>query len=383
MRDDTPNIIAAAAITLPLSTLALAARLFARRITKAGYGFDDAFAVVGWLGSLALLMNGMIWIKDGLGKPMEVGLTDDFTFQDKNRLAWIHMWTTSLTYTFAIAFSKFAVLAFYWRLFQFSDIRIPIQILSCVTVSWFILRLFMVTLQCLPITVMWEGTQEEKDAKCHIRESTFFFSTVLTHVLIDCAILILPAIEVGKLHLPKGQKVAVIALFAFGAMTCLASIFVLIESFKFKSDSKEMTIQMGLHYAWSIAECNFAVIAACLPMLRPVARKVLPGSFLTSNSGGQSTQFSAPFSVPFSNGVRLTGVSKTRSRENDGGSSTHELTTGPPDIYDMAEWPHGTQNEVSSPYRKYTSAKDYEASETGGRMDEERGISAQRRDDSV
>ncbi|KAF5665325.1 integral membrane protein [Fusarium heterosporum] len=368
MTDDTPNIIAAAAITLPLSTLALAARLFARKITKAGYGIDDAFAVVGWLGSLALLTNGMIWIRDGLGKPMEVGLTDDFTFQDKNRLAWIHMWTTSFTYTFAIAFSKFAILAFYWRLFQFSDIRIPIQILSGITISWFLCRLFMVTLQCLPITVMWNGTQEEKDAKCHIRESTFFFSTVLTHVLIDSAILILPAIEVGKLHLPKGQKFAVIALFAFGAMTCLASIFVLIESFRFKSDSKEMTIQMGLHYAWSIAECNFAVIAACLPMLRPVARRVLPGSFLTSDNG-QSTQFSSPLSIPFSNGVRLVGVSKTRTRENDGGSSTHELATGPPDIYDMAEWPRDSQAEMSSPFRKYTSAKDYEA-------DEEKAVSA-------
>jgi hypothetical protein len=49
MRDDTPNIIAAAAITLPLATLALLARLFARKITKAGYGSDDAFAVVGWV----------------------------------------------------------------------------------------------------------------------------------------------------------------------------------------------------------------------------------------------------------------------------------------------------------------------------------------------
>ncbi|KAF4453300.1 hypothetical protein F53441_4030 [Fusarium austroafricanum] len=338
MRDDTPNIIASAAITLPLATLALIARLIARKITKAGYGPDDVLAVVGWVGSLALMINGMIWLKDGLGKPMEVGLTDDFTFHDKNRLAWIHMWTTSFTYTFAIAFSKFAILAFYWRLFQFSDIRIPIQVLSCITVAWFLLRLFMVSLQCLPLTVLWDGTQEEKDAKCHIKESTFFFSTVLTHVLIDCAILILPAIEVGKLHLPRGQKFAVIALFAFGAMTCLASIFVLIESFKFQSDSKEMTIQMGLHYAWSIAECNFAVIAACLPMLRPVARKILPGSFLSSK--GQSTQISAPFGAPFSNGIRLTGLSKSRSRENDGGSSTHDLTTNPPDIYDVADWSH-------------------------------------------
>ncbi|KAJ4269483.1 hypothetical protein NW762_001143 [Fusarium torreyae] len=386
MRDDTPNIIAAAAITLPLATLALISRLVARRITKAGYGIDDAFAVVGWVGALALMINGMVWIKDGLGKPMEVGLTDDFTFADKNRLAWIHMWTTSFTYSFAIGFSKFAILAFYWRLFQFSDIRIPIQILSCVTVSWFLLRLFMVSLQCMPLTALWDGTQEEKEHKCHIRESTFFFSTVLTHVLIDCAILILPAIEVGKLHLPKGQKFAVIALFAFGAITCLASIFVLIESFRFKSDSKEMTIQMGQHYAWSITECNFAVIAACLPMLRPVARKVLPGSFLTSNSGGQSTQISAPLSVPFSNGIRLTGVSKTRSHQNDGGSSTHELassTEGLPDIYDLGEWPHGTQTTISSPFRKYTSSKDYEGSESGIRVDEETAISVRRRDDNV
>ncbi|KAG5780017.1 hypothetical protein H9Q69_013386 [Fusarium xylarioides] len=166
-------------------------------------------------------------------------------------------------------------------------------------------------------------------------------------------------------------------------MTCLASIFVLVESFKFKSDSKEMTLQMGQHYAWSIAECNFAVIAACLPMLRPVARKILPGSFLTSNSGGQSTQISAPFSAPFSNGIRLTSVSKTRSGENDGGSSIHELSNNPPDLYDLGEWPHGTQTTISSPFRKYTSAKDYESSETGIRVDEETAVSVQRRDDSV
>jgi hypothetical protein len=49
MKDDTPNIIASAAITLPLATLALIARLIARRITKAGYGVDDTFAVVGWV----------------------------------------------------------------------------------------------------------------------------------------------------------------------------------------------------------------------------------------------------------------------------------------------------------------------------------------------
>jgi hypothetical protein len=121
-------------------------------------------------------------------------------------------------------------------------------------------------------------------------------------------------------------------------------------------------------------------------MLRPVARKILPGSFLSSNSGGQSTQFSAPFSAPFSNGIRLTGVSKTRSRENDGASSTRELAPssgGQPDIYDMAEWPQGTQTTISSPFRKYASAKDYEGSETGIRVDLETDVSVRQGDDKV
>lgn len=72
----------------------------------------------------------------------------------------------------------------------------------------------MVTLQCIPITALWD--KSITDANCSINESTFFFSTVLTHVIIDIAIVVLPGIEVRKLQLPLGQKLAVVALFTFG-----------------------------------------------------------------------------------------------------------------------------------------------------------------------
>lgn len=320
MRNDVPNIIASAAVTFPLATLALSLRLVSRSITTAGYGYDDIFAVVGWLGSVAFMTDGLVWISHGLGRPMEYGLTTDWTWQDKQRLGWKLVWVSSMTYTFAIAFCKFAILAFYWRIFQHSDIRIPIQVLSTLAGAWFFLRLFMVTLQCIPISALWNETGQARDSRCHIQESTFFFATVLTHVLLDCAILALPAIEVSKLHLPRGQKVAVIMLFMFGAMTCLASVFVLIESFRFKSDSKEMTLQMALHFAWAIAECNLAVIAASLPMLRVVARKFMPGSFLTSNSGQSNSNRNI---APFSNGIMLASVTKPKDPDPDRSSSTN------------------------------------------------------------
>ncbi|KAF4975591.1 hypothetical protein FZEAL_7644 [Fusarium zealandicum] len=375
MRDETPSIYAAAGVTLPLATIALALRMVARRITKAGYGWDDAFAAVGWLGAVGILTNGLVWIGNGLGRPMEEGLSDDYTYDDKLRTAWLQLWLTSFTYTFAIAFSKFAILTFYWRIFQYSDIRIPIQILSVVTVGWFILRLFLVTLQCIPINALWDLAGAARAAKCHVHESTFFFSTVLTHVLLDCAILALPAIEVGKLHLPKGQKVAVILLFMFGIMTCLASIFVLVASFRFESDSKEMNLQFAQHYAWSIVECNFAVIAGCLPMLRPVVRRCLPGSFLGSDGKSE------PISLPFSNGINLDGAyTQTISNDHDGSSSTHELANsdaGPPD-FEAGDWSHAMQAHISSPWRKYTSPKDLEDCEQGIRVHNEPAVKIDR-----
>jgi hypothetical protein len=134
------------------------------------------------------------------------------------------LWLSSFTYTFAIAFCKFAILTFFWRIFQVSDIRIPIQVLFVITVCWFIVRLLLVSLQCIPIRARWDFSITEKT--CGIRESVFFFSTVLTHVIIDFAILCLPALEIRKMHLPFGQKIAVIGLFTFGALYVCILIFV-------------------------------------------------------------------------------------------------------------------------------------------------------------
>lgn len=74
----------------------------------------------------------------------------------------------------------------------------------------------MVLLQCIPIQARWDPDVE--DAHCGIKESAFFFATGLTHVVIDVAILVLPAVEVGKMRLPRGQKVGVIALFGSGTL---------------------------------------------------------------------------------------------------------------------------------------------------------------------
>ena len=121
-----------------------------------------------------------------------------------------------LFYAFSLFASKIAILGMYWRLFSKSSIRLPIQILAAVSLIWVIIRTFMTIFHCVPPQAFWDTTV--KNARCDIDNSKFFFGTTLTHLIIDVAILVLPAIQVKQLKLRTGQKVGVVALFMFGAV---------------------------------------------------------------------------------------------------------------------------------------------------------------------
>lgn len=234
------------------------------------------------------------------------------------------MWISELFYANSIAATKFAALLFYYKMFRFTAIRIPIYVLFVTITIWIILRTFLVIFQCVPVEAIWDKTIP--DPTCNIDTSKFFFGTVLTHCLMDIAIVLLPAFPVVKMQLPPAQKIAVIGLFACGTMcasrliavlasfclqidyrVCIASVFVLIESINYDPNSKEMPHDVALNFVWGGVETNLAVFSgendlspvlfekqltdpfiACLPLLRPVFRKIIPG-LKTRSSDNQAT----------------------------------------------------------------------------------------------
>lgn len=132
------------------------------------------------------------------------------------RRASIFVVLVELFYVFSLFCSKIAILGMYWRLFSTSPIRLPIQILSAMSVIWVIIRTFMTIFHCVPPQAFWDTTI--KNARCDIDNSKFFFGTTLTHLIIDVAILVLPAIQVRNLKLRTGQKLGVVGLFMFGTV---------------------------------------------------------------------------------------------------------------------------------------------------------------------
>jgi hypothetical protein len=53
---------------------------------------------------------------------------------------FLSLWIGELFYTFALAPAKLAFLAFYWRIFAVSSIRLPIKILAIIVICWSFIR---------------------------------------------------------------------------------------------------------------------------------------------------------------------------------------------------------------------------------------------------
>ncbi|KAF4458675.1 integral membrane [Fusarium albosuccineum] len=347
------NIYVSTAITWVAAIVALIMRMFARRMTKQVLWYDDYFCMLAFVFASLYSATVLEWtIHWSLGQYMPDDLD---TAAREQILHWGRFigFFNSLTYAFSIASAKLAILFLYWRLFQLSAIRIPIRVMIVLTFMWIIVRTFMTIFRCLPVQAYWDKTIPH--AVCRINDTQFFFGTVLTHFLMDVAILVLPIIEVFKLRLRLGQKIAVAGLFTLGTIVCVASVCAIVEAVRYDPKSKQMPHDYGMYCVWGSVEINIAIVSACFPLLRPIFRHILPARFLSSYGGS-----SQPISFP-THAIRLTTIRTTnKETERDDSSSTHQLAdpeSGVSDItdYDLVTVPvhrDGVHTVISSPYHE-------------------------------
>ncbi|KAM0402096.1 hypothetical protein ACHAPZ_005001 [Fusarium culmorum] len=312
------DVICAVVITWVAALLAQIGRVFARRMTKVQWWWDDYFCLGAFIVGIGYNVVMIYWTEKWyLGSTIPDTVSEE-EYENINLHARLMQFLISMTYSYSIGFSKLSILLFYWRIFKQSAIRIPIQVLLGLSVSWLILRTFMVTFHCLPVQAYWDKSIE--GAVCKINDSQFFFGTCLTHFALDVVILALPIIEVFKLRLRMGQKIAITALFVIGFVVCLASTFVVVESIRYDVNTTQMPRDMARNDMWGVVEINIAIVSGCFPLLRPIFTKILPKRFLSS--AGSSHPISRT-----TNAIRLTTINRTnKEREaDDDNSSTQEL----------------------------------------------------------
>lgn len=228
---------------------------------KAQIWVDDWIVAVALLIATGFFVNAIVWQHQGFGNLGEE-ITTTYV---------IHFFTEELLFFIIIGLAKFSILAFYWRLFT-APIRIPCYILGAITICWEIAVILFTVFQCVPVSGFWN---HKIHAKC-INEKDFFLGSLAPDISIDIALLLLPVPYIWSLHMTTSQKTALAFTFMLGGFITVISIIRITLLLELDLHSSELgpIIKMSI---WSIGESNLAIVAACLPSLRPIQSLILYG----------------------------------------------------------------------------------------------------------
>ena len=120
--------------------------------------------------------------------------------------------TFTLIYLWTLACLKLSQLYLYWRVFS-THLRLWIFAGAAIVITWAIIFTFIFIFLCNPIQQQWSLM---RIGHC-MDQILVLKSLIMTNILTDLFIFILPIRSVWKLNMRKTEKLAVISCFALGA----------------------------------------------------------------------------------------------------------------------------------------------------------------------
>ncbi|VUC35604.1 unnamed protein product [Clonostachys rosea] len=308
----------AAIATYILATLAVPAKLWCR--TRVGgwsnVGLDD------WLSIATLFwMNVFFWITMiaflGLRPYLGRDAGTDVPL-DEVELFSKCLFAAALTYCVAIAFIKFTILAFYWKLFSVTA-RIPIMVIFSSVAAWLVTFLCLGAFGCQPIKAQWDFVAMQT-AKC-LPQKSIYLGGSLPNVIIDFVLVFMPIPYVWGLNVPLGQRLILASMFLLGLFVCIVSIIRLTEVMSISTSDMNVTYNLKNFMLWSVVEINIGLVCSCLPSLRRLAKVLGLGSLFSRGSSANKTSGTPGGNTP----APTTAGGNTGNQSNGGGSRFHSM----------------------------------------------------------
>ncbi|KAI9806949.1 MAG: hypothetical protein M1833_002607 [Piccolia ochrophora] len=329
-RDDAPYsgnaIVVVNAFFIPVTILFLAARTYTRLRLTRSMGLDDGDPsrqpFTSWnLFALGQHAITLLQIKYGLGTHMwDIPIA---TFSP----TYLRLQLSSVfIYMLAILFVKLAVLQLYLRISGGKTYRLCVWLIIAATIAYTIGSAVAHFATCEPFAKnfypMMEGTCFNK--------SKMALARAVLNVVNDIIILLLPVPILHKLQLPKGQKLALVAVFSTGVFVCVVTVVRLTHYVRLLG-SKDLTWDTVNAFTWCIVEVDVGIICACMATLRPLLRRFLPS--LMGSSGAPKDSHPSGISGSGSRpGLDVSGrfsTSKPREFTTLGSRSTDSQQQGP------------------------------------------------------
>ncbi|PVH97493.1 hypothetical protein DM02DRAFT_674116 [Periconia macrospinosa] len=284
-----------------LATFAVIARFWVRKLRKSRYGADD------WtiLGSLMLMwaMSAII-LRGAATSAFASRVSRDpkthRAIYDKKvkRTLQFHMTVWIFTIVL-VGLVKISVVLLYRRLFRVKKgFRIYSVFLMVVLSIWTVSFLFARVLQCGPkMSIIW--TFSANRAKLCKAADPISNGFMISDVITDLIVVLSPIPVIWGMHLPRLQKFAVFGIFGMGFLSTSTGVvraYILLDinyNIQPRMMDNDIIVVDTKIAVLSIAEISSAIIAACLPTLRPLVIGEYPCNLVTKVRSSFSSSLSS------------------------------------------------------------------------------------------
>ncbi|KAL8991365.1 MAG: hypothetical protein Q9177_000206 [Variospora cf. flavescens] len=308
-----PEIYGGTISLIVLATIAVVARLAARRVSVANLWWDDLTIVLALIEILDWGLSSCYWIEiqyAGLGRhtvaaggPVD---EDDLVTYFKIFMA------VQVLYFFTAVAIKTSLILLYYRIFGVIRwFRWVLAAALTIVLLYFIVCLLVAVLECQPVAFYWD--KSIRGGTC-IDQNQFYRWNGVANLLIDFMVWSLTLPVIWHLNLNLQQKLSLSVIFALGLLACAASIVRVVAFNQVNFD--DITYTLVTASIWTTIEQSVGIICACLPTTKPLMGRLL-ANIKSSRKGHSDNTHETPtqgISLPTYKPRRSLGGSIDNSR---------------------------------------------------------------------
>ncbi|KAH9869678.1 hypothetical protein IAQ61_006890 [Plenodomus lingam] len=233
------------------------------RMRGPGLGLDDALSIVALVLTTSTIGLNVAVFTSGVGydfdpnSPVFPILVNNISFIMKITFSY------TLVYIWALAALKLSQIALYLRVFSL-ELRWHVYITGSIVILWALIFNFLFIFLCDPIAQQWTV---DRIGHC-LDQILLLKMLILTNMITDLMIVVLPVRCVWKLQMRKTEKFAVLACFGIGLACVVISIarFILMYTIDLLSNLTGTSLTT---FMLCTIELMLAGLCISIPMLRP------------------------------------------------------------------------------------------------------------------
>ncbi|KAL8803267.1 MAG: hypothetical protein Q9182_003298 [Xanthomendoza sp. 2 TL-2023] len=276
----SPQLIAVSVILILATCIIIALRFWAQ--CRIGKQWEADNVLIAFAAAFAIgdTIASIVAYSSGVGKHLVRVLESD-PRKPRNLVRILEAaYAITLLQGFCLGLIKFSILLFYRRIFTMHrrTFQITFYFLGTYTILLTIATFLVYLLQCLPLGFFWEVAYiiakvppphpVSGDCLPHQKDIA---PTSIASTISDVALMLLPAIGLWKLSLPRAKKVGLFFVFSLGAFVTFVGVMRIYYGYKVTFEDDVPWVNADI-MVWTAVECCVGTICASLPTLAPLLK---------------------------------------------------------------------------------------------------------------